>query len=587
MPFLEGLKLKLQYNKSVDNRVIKIVSLPYDMYNFKAAGTNGHYIDPSNVVIGKYTHALENFVKKDSRLDQNYQLNFYTTYDKTIGKHDLSALFVYEQSEGKSESFDARRNNLISWTLPEFSAASTDVSQSIVGGGSLGDEGRLSYVGRLNYAFDSKYLFETAFRIDGSTKFAPDRRWGFFPSVSAGWRISRESFFSNNIKFINDMKLRASVATVGNDAVGGWEWMERYNITTGALFDAQTYGLAPAVLPNPILTWEKSTSYNLGFDSRLLNNKIDFSFEYFFRHTYDILDLRPASVPTTFGANLPKENYTTIDARGFEFELGYHDKLGKDFSYSLTGNFGYAKSKFIKKDQAAFQRPYLSEIGQTISREWGYESIGIIRTQEQLDKILADHPNMSVLGQKPVLGMIMYKDVRGPNSDTPDGVITVDDKVVTRKQTVPPISYGLSLGAKWKGFALDVLFQGLAGYEKIISERGSLVKDWNSTFKFRADHWTPENPSAAMPSGMNNKNTEISTFWVYNASFLRCKNIMLSYDIPASVTKSIGINRVKLFANGTNLFLLENHLKWNDPELYNVASYPIMKNYSFGVNITF
>lgn len=587
VPYLDGLKLKLQYNRSIDNRLTKIVSLPYDMYNFKAAGTNGHYIDPSNQVIGTYTHALENYIRKENRLDQDYQLNFYATYDKTIRKHDISALFVYEQSEAENETFDARRNNLIIWSMPEFFAASPDASQSIVGAGGLGEEGRLSYVGRLNYAYDSKYLLEGAFRIDGSTKFAPNNRWGFFPSVSAGWRISREAFFSNNIKFVNDLKLRASVATLGNDAVGGWDWMPKYNVTTGAVFDAQNYGLIPGVLPNPDLTWEKSTSYNLGFDSRLLNNKVDFTAEYFFRHTYDILDTRSASVSTSFGASLPKENYSIINAHGFEFELGYHDGIGKDFSYSVSGNFSYAKSQWVKRDEAANQRPYLSEIRQTINREWGYESVGIIRTQEQLDKMLADYPNMSVLGQKPVLGMIMYKDVRGPNSDTPDGTITVDDKVVIRKQTIPPISYGLSLGAKWKGFGLDVLFQGLAGYEKIISERGSLVKDWNSTFQFRADHWTPENPNATMPSGMNNKNTELSTFWVYNASFIRCKNIMLTYDIPASATKSIGLNKVKLFVNGTNLFLLENHLKWNDPELYNVSSYPIMKNYSLGVNVTF
>ena len=201
-------------------------------------------------------------------------MNFFVTYDRTFGKHDLSALFVYEQAEGNSEAFDAQRNQLITWEMPEFFAASGDASQSIVGGGDVEETGRLSYVGRVNYAYDDKYLLEAAFRVDGSTKFAPSQRWGFFPSVSLGWRISSEPFFYNNIKFIDYMKLRGSIATLGNDAIGGWQWMARYGITTGAVFNSLSYGLEPKEVPNPNLTWEKSTSYNIGFDSRWFNNKL-------------------------------------------------------------------------------------------------------------------------------------------------------------------------------------------------------------------------------------------------------------------------------------------------------------------------
>lgn len=586
VPFVEGLKLKLQYNRTTNNSLTKRVSLPYTMYNFKSAGENGHLIDPSHEIVGSYEHKLENYVRKIESLRGDYQLNFFVTYNRTFGKHDVSGVFVYEQSEGNSESFDARRNNLITWTIPEFFAASSDAANSTVGSGSLSETGRLSYVGRVNYAYDEKYLVEAAFRVDGSTKFAPAKRWGFFPSISLGWRISSEPFWKKNVKFIDYMKLRGSVATLGNDAIGGWDWMPKYNIKTGAVFGSQSYGVEPGTIANEDLTWEKSTSYNIGFDSKWFNNHIDFSFEYFYRHTYDILDERAASVPTTFGASLPKENYSVIDSQGFEFELAYNGKY-KDFRYWLRGNFGYAKSWWVKRDEAANMRPYLSEIGQPVGRVWGYECTGIIRTQEQLDAILAENPNMTVLGQKPVLGMLMYKDVRGTVSDEPDGIITSDDKVVIRKHTSPPVNYGFSLGGNWKGFTLDIFFQGVAGNKKIVSERFNKLKEWNSTFAIKADHWSYDNPNGAFPCGNDNKNKEMSTFWTYNGSFLRCKNITLAYDLPKRVLEPIGAQKAKIFVNGTNLFLLEDHLKWQDPEINNIGSYPIMRNFSLGVNVTF
>lgn len=587
VPQIEGLKLKFLYNKSLDNTLIKRVNYPYTLYQFKTAGTNNHYVDPSNELTGQTKIRDDgNYVKKEYTLEDSYQLNAFVIYDWSLAKHDLNALFVYEQAEGQLERFDAQRNTLVSWTIPEFFAAGSDPTQSIVGAGSVGETGRLSYVSRLNYSYDQKYLLETAFRYDGSTKFAPEQRWGFFPSVSAGWRISSESFFKENVSFVDYLKLRGSYAMLGNDAVGGWQWMPRYGITTGAVFENQQLGIVPQELPNYLLTWEKSRSYNIGLDSRLLNDHINLSFEYFYRQTYDILDTRTVSVPTTFGAKLPKENYSAIDSRGWEIELGYNSDPKKKFQYYANGNFGVAKSWWVKRDEAENMRPYLSEIGQRIGRIWGYETTGIIRTQEQLDDILAVNPKMKVLGQDPVLGMLMYRDVRGPNSDEPDGIITTDDRIVVVANSRPPITYGLTLGTKWKGLMLDVFFQGLAGYEKVMDFRSGGINYHTSTFSYKVDHWTEANPNASQPSAKGDKNNEVSTFWVRNASFLRCKNVTLSYDIPSKTTREIGIEKVKVFFTGTNLFLLEDHIKWMDPEAVSLSDYPVMKNLSLGLNIT-
>lgn len=585
VPFVPGLKLKIQYNRTLDNRLIKKFNYPYDMYIFETAGTNNHYINPENIVVSTKTRDDGNYVFKENTLSENYQLNFFVTYERKFNKHDLGALFVYEQAEGNEEAFDAQRNNLISWEMPEFFGASGDASQSTVGDGSVEESGRLSYVGRLNYAYDDKYLVEAAFRVDGSTKFAPSQRWGFFPSISAGWRISSEPFFAENIKFIDYMKLRGSIATLGNDEIGGWQWMARYGITTGAVFSGLTYGLAPKEVPNPQLTWEKSTSYNVGFDSRWFHNKIDFSFEYFQRRTYDILDNLTVSVPTTYGASLPKENYSEVKSRGFEVELGYNDKIG-NVDYYIKGNFGYANSWWTKKDEAENIRAYKSEIGQSLNREWGYECIGMIRTEEQLEQYMKENPNMTILGQKPGLGMLIYKDVRGPESDEPDGIITTDDKVVIIDKKIAPITYGFSIGGKWNNFMLDIFFQGMAGNKKLMDFRGNGINAHTSTFKWYEDHWTPENTDASMPGATQYKNNEASTFWVRNGSFLRCKNISLSYDLPQSFTKRLGIDKVRLFLNGTNLFLLQDKVKWMDPEATSISDYPVMRNFSFGVNVT-
>ena len=372
------------------------------------------------------------------------------------------------------------------------------------------------------------------------------------------------------------LKLRGSIASLGNDAVGGWDWMSKYNLTTGAVFGSQSYGVVPGTLANPDLTWEKSVSYNIGFDSRLFNH-LDFSFEWFYRHTYDILAERNASVATSFGASLPMENYAKIDAKGFEFEIGYNGAY-KDFEYWVKGNFGYAKSWWVAKDEAVNLPAYKSEIGQSLDRIWGYDCLGILRSQEEVDRVNEENirkygKELLIKGTKLVPGMLLYRDVRGVNGDEPDGQITEEDMIVIVEHQDPPITYGFTLGGKWKGFTLDIFFQGLAGHKRVIDDRKPGVKDWTGTFAYWNDHWTEENPNASMPFTLTKTNSEKSTFWVRNSSFLRCKNISLSYDI---------------FVNGTNLFLLQDQLKIADPEVHkdHLSSYPIMRNVSFGLNIT-
>lgn len=197
---------------------------------------------------------------------------------------------------------------------------------------------------------------------------------------------------------------------LGNDAVGGWQWMQRYNLTSYAYFGSLSDGVSAGVIPNTDITWEKSLDIDYGFDAQFLQNRLSFSAGGFYKHTYDILGNRLASLPTTFGDAMPAENYATINTKGFEMEFSYKDKIGSDFTYSIGGNFGYATNELITKDEAENLRPYKSELGHNTDRAMGYVATDIIRTQEDLDALPEGY---TIFGKKPELGMLNYKDIRG------------------------------------------------------------------------------------------------------------------------------------------------------------------------------
>lgn len=580
-PFLEGLSFKLQFNKYNRHTFIKQFCRPYDLYVFKMTGGHNHII--TDEVDYVKTRSDGDFLYEKYNNDDSYQFNAMVNYQHTFGKHDVGALFVYEQSEGTTDWFNAQRNIFISSVIDQMFAGSSDSKESTVDG-SGSETGRISYVGRLNYAYDQKYLLEASFRYDGSVNFAPKNRWGFFPSASAAWRISEEDFFKNNVSWTDYLKLRASVGLLGNDAVGGWQWMQRYNLVSGAQYGKLTSGVEANVIPNEDITWEKSLTVNGGFDAGFLNNKLNVTVDGFYRHTYDILGDRLASLPTTFGAKMPAENYAVIDAKGFELELSYSDKIGSDFNYYVKGNLGYATNKLITKDEAENLRPYKSELGHNTDRSMGYIATGILRTQADLDALPEGY---TIFGQKPELGMMNYRDIRGANSDTPDGIIDEFDQEWIMNHTIPPINYGFTVGGSWRGFSFDVFFQGVAGHDIMIDMRGSQARPEETNFDFWTDHWTPENPDAEFPRASRNTGDAASTFWMRNGSFLRLKNVNLSYSLPKSVLDKMKVSQLKFFLQGNNLCLLQDGVKYYDPENSSIRAYPLMRSYSFGVNLSF
>jgi TonB-linked SusC/RagA family outer membrane protein len=599
VPFVKGLSAKTSLNKYNRDTYTKQLNLPYDMVLFNTLGGHNHIVGDS--AVGIRPRAADKFLLSEDEKINRYQFNAQLNYKRNFGKHGVDAVLVYEQAEEDNPSFYGRKDDLISSSIDQYISAQTPKDV----GGDETQSARISYVGILSYNYAQKYLLDGSFRYDASLIFPPENRWGFFPSVSAGWRISQEPFFEK-VKFFNDLKLRASVGLVGNDAVGQFQYLQLYNITNnGAVFNTPTLGIDPGVLPNPNITWEKALTYNAGLDAAFLNNRMSFKLDMFYRNTYDILGSSQQSVPNTFGATLASSNYQKIDAKGFDLELGYNSNSRREghWNYYVRANFGFATTKIVKVDEAQNLPSYWSAIGRPVGLNTGgginkngvyssdmllgYIASGILRTQADIDALPQGY---TILGVAPQLGMLNYKDIRGPNSDKPDGKITSDDRVFLGKYSIPPYNYGLTLGISWKSLSLDVLFQGLAGAKAMLPTAGRDIqaRAEESSFEYWADSWSPDNPNGKYPgyrvSGYRTR-MDPSTLFLVDNSFVRLKNINLSYALPQRLLSRTGLKNVRVFFNGTNLFMIYSANSIYDPEMNNITSYPAMKNYSFGLNI--
>jgi TonB-linked SusC/RagA family outer membrane protein len=579
IPFIDGLGVNVKYNEYRLDELQKYFQVPYDMTVFNTLGSHNHIIGDEPVGLRRRDDGEHMYNRNEK--SKKYQFNAQLNYKKSFGEHNLDALLVYEQTESFEKWMQALRYDFISPTIDQFVGGSEENQEAT--GGEF-ESARLSYVGAVNYNYDNRYLLQGSFRYDGSIIFAPENRWGFFPSGSFGWRISEESFFNSD--FIDNLMIRGSVGLLGNDAVGQYQWSQSYRLDKGAAFNSVSKGLEPGTIANEDITWEKSLSYNFGFDSRFWGNKMDLKVELFYRHTYDILGRKYQSIPSTFGASLPDENYQEIDSKGFEIELGYENSTSSSspISYRIRGNIGYAVNEVMVMDEAENIRPYQSQLGRPLGGIFGYLATDILRTQDDIDALPEGY---TINGETPRLGMLNYKDIRGPNSDEPDGRITSDDQEWLKDYTIPPMNYGLSLGASWKSINIDALFNGFAGH---YTTKGTNLDARRESLPdaYWADAWFIDNIDADYPAaqkyGWPPTRYPRSDWWLVNKSYLRLKNLNISYDLPQTI---LSLNSIRIFYNGANLFFLFDHMKdlGIDPEMTSSGNYPLMRTHTFGLNI--
>jgi TonB-linked SusC/RagA family outer membrane protein len=596
--FIKGLTGKVQFGKNNRSANGKEYYASYQVGNFLRRGQNGLlYSTQQNSSTPLLRITNNDQLSESSTISENYQLIATLGYAKTFRNHDFDVLVGYDQGEASGRNIFLSKFQQQVRGVDEFWAFSNDLSSL----GSIQDairnpqsiiNAKRSYLGRLNYSFKNKYFVEFIGRADASSNFAPENRWGFFPTVGLGWKISDESFFEN-ITFINSLKLRATYGLVGEDRVANRLWESRFTTSAGYLLgNVSTGGLDPNIFPNRNITWEKSRTLNVGFDASLLNNKITVNAEFYQRYTYDGFDRLPASVfPPTSGINPPVVNYGQRLSWGSEFAVGYRGKFSKDWGFNVDANFGITNSQLLRVyyGENFLGQGGTNELGIGVGRDprkyngsnFGYISKGILRTQADVDAILAKNPNYLIGGAKPQVGFMDFEDING------DGIINDLDITTMFNRTTPVVGFGFTIGVTYKQFKLQTnLNLSIGGKRFYDSEARKVPTTTQNAPAFWADNWTPENPNAKFPRADAPLARENSTFWAVNGTQSRINNAVLSYSLPKTLTAKYKIPDMRFIVTGTNLFNIVNPLKYKDPYTSNFAEYPTLRTVSLGINAT-
>lgn len=448
-----------------------------------------------------------------------------------------------------------------------------------------------SYFGRINLVWDDKYMLEANLRADGSSRFAPNKHWGYFPSVSAGWRISQERFMEDYQDWLSSLKLRASYGSLGNNAASNnYMYQSLYATTNYVLGNNVTGGLSQTMLSNTFLTWESTYVTNIGIDYGFFKNRLSGSLEWFNRDTKGILISLP--VPLEHGtASVPNQNAGEVNNRGIDLEINWTDQIDK-LTYSVSFNMGFVSNKVTKfqGDIASISSVKKIQEGKPINQYYVLKVDRIVRDQSDLDYVqsLVDkNPNYFATYQRPELGDFLFADTNG------DGDLNADDRAEIGHGDSPRLTYGINLGLSWKNLDFSMLLQGVGDYEVYYNNQAfrfttvmgqSLIKDITD------NAWTPENPYKSkypiLRNSANSKNNTPSDAFIHNAAYLRCKNIQLGYTIPKNISQKFFVESLKIYTSIDNLFTITS-FPGLDPEIAATVGYPAVRQYSLGLNVSF
>lgn len=538
------------------------------------------------------TPTLHEYQTNTSTLTINANIN----YDRDFNGHHVSALAGFEQSSYRSDVFDAGINQYASDIMDELFAGSADKDWYDINGSAV-ETARRSFFGRLGYDWKSRYMIQGIIRFDGSENFPKGKRWGIFPGVSVGWRISEEPFLKNNAPWLDNLKLRASYGEQGNDQIDAFQYLTTYeyasrenssgqfvpDLSYSMRFDGKDVNfIVPGTIPNPNVTWEVARTWNVGMDGRIFNGKLGWELEWFHTKRSNILCTRNASIPYYTGLtnNLPDENIGIVSNKGVELQLSHENRVANgEFIYRISGNFLFAKNTIEYMDETPWGEghEYMNATGHPMDAELYYQVIGINKTQEDLEK----YPQMAGA----TLGDFIFEDLDG------NGVIDTYDRKRCDLTSVPQIVYGLNFEAQYKGFDLSILFSGQGRARFYYAPLMDPVSG-NVEREAAEKAWTLKNTDSDYPrlgSTVSNGSVTRSSFYYRNAAFLRLKNVELGYTIPQSVfgTK-VGIKSLRVYLAGYNLLTISS-LKNVDPETADedYQTYPQMRIFNAGVKLTF
>lgn len=591
---LKGLTARFQISQASDNSSTTTYRPPYTVYNFSGVrvGENGVLPVGLDLVNPVTVNGTTNSLYEPSISKANSYQGFFTLqYKKTIANnHNITVLGGAEQSESNSESVGVRWINQVLSGLDDYWAFD---QTSVTPSRAVGVGVKRSFFGRLNYDYDGKYSLDAVTRADASSNFALGKVWGVFPSIGVGWVVSRENFFKDNVDFVNYLKLRFSWGIVGNSSIDAWLWKERYRVDVSGYLYGNTLGggLNPDRIANPDISWESKRTVNAGLEMSMWRDKITLGIDVFQNYGYDMFDKgADASFPAFAGFQAPVINYMERYNWGTEFTIGYRANLAKDLKLNVSTNFGFGNSVTTRMLYNPFQlfetSPPDWQVGfgtdprRYSTSNWGYRTLGIFRTQEQLDAFMTENPNYLINNVSPQVGWLYFEDVNG------DGVITERDKVTMFDRTDPKFAMNLQLGLTYKSFQLKANLVGRFGGKEFYDSKAREAASASSNLPaFMNDRWTPENPNGFFPRFDSQNFNQDADFWAVDGTMIRVNDMTLSYALPKAILNRIGMSDARLLLTGNNLWVLKNPLPYKDPYQSYIFDYPTIRTISVGLSL--
>lgn len=613
---IKDWKTHFEFNYSTNTTDVREISLPY--YNHKVNGD----IDDTNGTNSLY---------QDHKKENYWNINIFSDYTRTFNEnHNFKVMGGFQADEMKQSFFSAKGYGLLLEDLAELNLISSldglgaDKIPEV--GGYRNEWATAGFFGRINYDYDGKYLAEVNMRYDGTSRFRRGNRWDLYPSFSAGWNIARESFWQPFEKTVSMLKLRASYGELGNQNTNVWYPTYREMELKAANGGWLQNGVKPNTakigdLISTMLTWETVRTWNVGLDWGMLNNRLTGSFDYYNRFTDNMVGPAP-ELPAVIGITAPKTNNCDLKTAGWELVLSWNDRLKNGFGYSAKMMLSDAQTTIESYPGNTTNSIWSYVGGRKTGEIWGYQTVGIAKTQEEMDAHLAKVGGQS-FGSEWGAGDIMYADLDG-KAGISEGAGTIDDhgdlKVIGN--STPRYFFGIDLSADWKGLDFRAFFQGVMKRDIWMNSNmfwGAVQDQWWSTgLKEHGDYFRaeasglnneiPANLDAYYPRplfgwGSNGagKNHKAQTRYLQDASYIRLKNLQIGYTLPASLTQKLSISKCRIFVSGENLWTGTSLSKLFDPETVDGGdtgsganqfiknggnAYPLSKTWSFGLSLT-
>lgn len=577
---LKGLKIRSDFTYNMFNRNYQDVQSRVDVVNTNLLGVD-------RTTTG---YSADDWVSNTNDYNQYSVLNAYAEYSfPNLRDHHLTTMIGFNQESGLNKSISGQNRSLITPNVTDLDATT---GTQLANGGKSHVALRGAFY-RLNYNYKERYLLEFNGRYDGSSRFSKDTRFGFFPSFSAGWRISNESFMENTTGWLDNLKLRASYGTLGNQQLGSnyYPYIATMasNLSPYIFSTTLTPTVSPAGLVSPTLTWETVVSKNIGLDFTLLKGRLDVSLDAYTRDTKDML--MNVSYPAILGTAAPKENAADLRTSGWEAAITWRDKIKGNWNYDITLALSGWNAKITKYNNPTGDiNSYY--VGQKLGEIWGYETVGIFQTPEE---VLAA-PSQAAIGGNWRAGDIQYKDLNGDGKiDNGNGTLSNlgDRKIIGN--TTPKFSFGINTGLSYKNFKLITFFQGVGKKDYVPpTTRWTWFYPFQSGYVekyFMTDSWSETNRDAYFPAPdyLNTKNIAPQTRFLQNAAYIRLKSVTFSYNLPEKLVRKVGLGMAQVYASGMNLWEFSKIRKPLDPEAINTGfiEYPMQRLGTVGMNLSF